>query len=76
MPVKSYIAYPIEGKKEELIDSIEKLPSCEVVPSENHEVIIIVTDALSKEDDEQIQANLKNIPSLMSLSMVAGFEVN
>ena len=41
MPIKSYLAHPHEGKKEELIVAISALTECEVIPAENIAVSLI-----------------------------------
>lgn len=76
MPIKSYIAYPSDGKKQELINVLNTIKECEVIPSENHKIIIVITETNSREEEKVIEAKLKDINSLMMLSMVAGFDTN
>ncbi|WP_196886047.1 chaperone NapD [Aureivirga sp. CE67] len=76
MPIKSYIAYPSEGKRQELIEALKEFEECEVIPSENHKIIIVVTETDSKEEEKVMEAKLKEVNSLMMLSMVAGFDTN
>ena len=43
MPIKSFILHFEEGKKEILLNELYKLENCEVIPAENHDVVVIVT---------------------------------
>lgn len=73
MPIKSYIAYPIEGKRNELITKLKSLPSCELKPALNEEIIIIVTDTLNHQQDHQLHDIIINLPELKHLTLVSGF---
>jgi len=72
MPVFSYLAYPVQGAKEQLIDELAALEYCEVTPSENEEVLILVTDTPDAETEKELQKKLKEIKSLESLGMTFG----
>jgi nitrate reductase NapAB chaperone NapD len=72
MPVFSYLAYPVQGAKERLIDELAALGYCEVTPSENEEVLILVTDTPDEETEKELQKKFKNIKSLESLGMTFG----
>ena len=73
MPIKSYIAQPHENRKDELIRSLSALPQCELLPAENKDVVIIVTDTKDQNEEEHIQHQLETIESLKLLTMVSGF---
>jgi nitrate reductase NapAB chaperone NapD len=72
MPVFSYLAYPVQGAKEQLIDELTALEYCEVTPAENEEVLILVTDTPNDETEKELQKKLKEIKSLESLGMTFG----
>ena len=72
MPVFSYLAYPVQGAKERLINELAALEYCEVTPSENEEVLILVTDTPDAETEKELQKKLKEIKSLESLGMTFG----
>ena len=72
MPVFSYLAYPVLGAKEQLIDELAALEYCEVTPSENEEVLILVTDTPNEETEKELQKKLKAVKSLESLGMTFG----
>lgn len=72
MPVFSYLAYPTSGAKEQLINELAALQYCEVTPSENEAVLILVTDTPDEETEKELQKKLKGIKSLESLGMTFG----
>ena len=72
MPIFSYLAYPVPGAKEQLVKDLAALNFCEVTPSENEEVLILVTDTPDEETEKQLQEKLKALKSLESLGMTFG----
>jgi nitrate reductase NapAB chaperone NapD len=72
MPVFSYLAYPIEGAKQELIKDLKALDYCEVMPAEKEEILILVTDTPDEDTEEALQEKLKKLKSLQSLGMTFG----
>ena len=72
MPVFSYLAYPIEGKKEGLLHDLEALEYCEAMAAENEEVLILVTDTPDEDKEKELQKKLKELKSLESLAMTFG----
>ena len=55
MPVFSYLAYPAQGAKEELLKDLAALEYCEVMPAENEELLILVTDTPDEEKEKVLQ---------------------
>ncbi len=74
MPIMSYIAYPACGKKAQLIEALQAIPSCEVIPATNRDILVVVTDTEDKQAEQVLQATLKNIPALQCLALVAGYD--
>ena len=72
MPVFSYLAYPAQGAKETLLTDLSALDHCEVIPSENEEILILVTDTPDEEKEKELQTKLKTLKSLESLGMTFG----
>lgn len=73
MPVFSYIAYPKAGGKAELIKCLSSLEPCRMVlPAENNDIVLIVTDTPDERAERQLQKQLKKIEPLQSLSMAFG----
>jgi nitrate reductase NapAB chaperone NapD len=72
MPVFSYLAYPVQGSKAQLLDDLAALDFCEVTPAEKKEVLILVTDTPDEKTEKELQKKLKEIKSLESLGMTFG----
>ena len=72
MPVFSYLAYPAQGAKEELLKDLAALEYCEVTPAENEELLILVTDTPDEEKEKVLQKKLEGLKSLQSLGMTFG----
>lgn len=76
MPVKSYLARPHEARFQELLNELSKLDGCEIIPSTNKEVVVLVTDTKNEIEDNALLMEINAVKSLKMLSMVSGFEVN
>jgi nitrate reductase NapAB chaperone NapD len=74
MPVFSYIAIPHQGAKERLCAELSELEYCEVVPADNQDVIVLVTDTPDELREQALQQILKGVTSLQSLSLTFGYE--
>ena len=72
MPVFSYLAYPKQGARDQLIKDLAALDYCEVTPADNAEILILVTDTPDDDQDKALQKRLKKLNSLESLGMTFG----
>lgn len=72
MPILSYLVLPQAGAMEQLCTDLSVMDCCEVIPADNEEVIVLVTDTPDEEAEKALQKTLKNLPSLQSLSMTFG----
>ena len=72
MPVFSYLAYPAQGAREELLKDLATLDYCEALPAENEEILILVTDTPDEKEEKELQKKLKELKSLESLGMTFG----
>lgn len=73
MPIKSYLAHPHSGKKMELMHALESIDCCEVIPAENKDLLILITDTNTNEEDDDLKAQLESVKSIKLLAMVSGF---
>jgi nitrate reductase NapAB chaperone NapD len=73
MPIKSYIAHPAEDKRNELIMKLREFSFCNIMPASNQEIVIVVTDTFSNEEDQVLYEKLLNLPELKHLTLVSGF---
>lgn len=72
MPVFSYLAYPHADSKDELINALTAINHCQVIPAENVDLVILVTDTPDDTTEQQLQDQLHGLPSLQELSMTFG----
>ena len=72
MPVFSYLAYPEQGAKNQLLKELLALNYCEVTPAKNEDIFILLTDTPDEDTEQQLQKKLKAIKSLQSLGMTFG----
>jgi nitrate reductase NapAB chaperone NapD len=72
MPVFSYLAYPVPGAKDELLNDLAALDYCEATPADNQEILILVTDTPDEDKEKELQKKLKKLKSLESLGMTFG----
>lgn len=73
MPIKSYLAHPHKGAKQQLVAAISALAQCDVYPAENEDLLIVVTETENKAEEKHLQEQLDAIDSLKLLAMVSGF---
>ncbi len=73
MPIKSYIAFPHSGEKNQLITALKSTENCEVMPSTNKDVIVLVTDTKNDQQEEKLQQILHSIKEIEHLNLVSGF---
>lgn len=73
MPIKSYLAHPIENKMDDLQNILSQIEACEVIPSKNQNLLIVVTETRDEEEEQQLQNTLEAIEEIQLLSLVSGF---
>ena len=66
----SYIAYPTKLGLEQLCTDLKKINGVDIERSENKEVVIVVTTFESKDEEERIEKELKDLSSLQCLALV------
>jgi len=72
MPIKSYLAYPRRGRRDELAAILRAVPGCQVIPALNRELVVIVTDTPDEAAEELLQDALTRVELLEGLALVAG----
>jgi len=73
MPIKSYLAHPHNGKKEELIKILSTLKQCDIIPAKNENVLVVVTETENEIQESILKQKLEAIDSLRLLALVSGF---
>ena len=72
MPILSYLVLPQAGAMDQLCTDLSSMECCEIIPSDNQEVVVLVTDTPDEETENRLQKSLKQLPSLQSMSMTFG----
>jgi len=72
MPILSYLVLPQAGAMEQLCTNLSAMEYCEIIPSDNEEVVVLVTDTPDDKTEKTLQKTLKTLPSLQSISMTFG----
>jgi hypothetical protein len=72
VPIKSYLAYPVRGRRGELVDALRTLGGCEVIPAINHDLVVVVTDTPDQAADDVLRDTLSRLEILEGLALVAG----
>jgi len=55
-----------------LTERLNREPGCEAIPSDNRELLILVTDTVGPEEEAALQEVLKTIPDIAGLSQTFG----
>lgn len=76
MPIKSYLAHPQDGKYNELLNELSRINGCDIIPSTNQEIAVLVTDTQNEIEDNKLLAQINAVGSLKMLSMVSGFDTD
>ena len=72
MPIKSYLAYPEHGRRDELAAALGRLHGCQVVRAINRDLLVLVTDTPDAAAEEALETALTSLQSLQGLALVAG----
>ncbi|MCB0713752.1 MAG: chaperone NapD [Ignavibacteriae bacterium] len=74
MPIMSYLVYPVEGGRGELMQSLELIDGCTVHTAKEHDLLVLVTDTEGVREEEDMQRALHEMESVAFLAMVAGYD--
>jgi len=72
MPIFSYLVIPKTDAFDTLHAELTALQWCEIIPAENKEIVILVTDTPDAATEKKLQEQLKGLDSLQSMSMTFG----
>jgi len=72
MPIFSFLAYPEKHIMKQLIQDLSQTPNCEVKPSDNKDVLILLLDTPDDKTGKDLINGIKKLESLQSLSMTFG----
>ena len=75
MPIKSYLIHAFEGKKDKLVEELNRLPQCQVNPATNQDVLVLVTDTPTVHAEKKLAQILESISEIKNMALVSGFDV-
>ena len=70
MAICSYLAYPMDGQRNELRKGIQAIKGCLVEEAQLHDLLIVLTETDSSVADQALQSELAKIKSLKCLALV------
>ncbi len=73
MPIFSYLAIPKKDARKSLCEELSALEHCQIIPADNQDVVVVVTDTPDDHIEKQLQHTIKSLPSLQSLSLAFGY---
>ena len=73
MPIFSYLAIPKKDSRESLCEELSALDHCQIIPADNQDVVVLITDTPDDHIEKQLQHTIKSLPSLQSLSLAFGY---
>lgn len=73
MPVKSYLAVPQPGKRQELIKTLENIEGVACESATNKDVIVVVTDTPGEAEDKLLFQQLNELQNIQVLTLVSSF---
>jgi len=72
MPIRSYIVVPAKGARDAVAERLNSIPACDVLPAENRDLVLLVTDTATKEEDDALRATVGNVEGVRSLVLTFG----
>lgn len=73
MPVKSYLAVPMTGKKDKMSSDINGIKGCETAPADNKDIVVVLTETATQEEDTLLYEKLRNLDTVQDLMLVSAF---
>jgi nitrate reductase NapAB chaperone NapD len=71
--IQSYLLYPERGKIQQVRDALARIPGCEVIPAENRDLLVVVTEALDAAAQTSLEDRLETLPGIECLALVSGW---
>jgi hypothetical protein len=73
MPIFSYLAIPKNGAGDLLCAELAKIEHCQIIPAENRDIVVLVTDTPDESTEKELQVKLEQLEWLHSLSLSFGY---
>jgi nitrate reductase NapAB chaperone NapD len=72
MAICSYLVIPRPGATAALADRLVALPGCEVVPSANRDLLVLVTDTPDREQENALRHRIERLEEIQALVLTFG----
>jgi nitrate reductase NapAB chaperone NapD len=72
MPICSYLVIPQRGSKGRVRERLSRLRGCDVVAAGNRDVLILVTETESLEEESDLRARVEAIDGIQALMLTFG----
>lgn len=73
MIIQSYLAFTGDGHVVRLAEELASIDGCEVIPAENQNVLVVVTEAEDEAAQKALELRLEAVEGLGCLAMVGGW---
>jgi nitrate reductase NapAB chaperone NapD len=67
MGVCSYLAIPRPGEREVLCRRLRAIPGCDVVPSTNRDLVVVVTDCPDSGSERALRGRIEAVDGIQAL---------
>lgn len=72
MAICSYVVIPQRGERDALCARLEALPGCDVVPSVNRDLIVLVTDTPDRDEETMLRDRIERLDGIQALVLTFG----
>lgn len=72
MPICSYLMIPEPGTKARVQERLDGIAGCEVVPAENRDILILVTETEDRTAEDALRARLETLDGVRALMQTFG----
>ena len=72
MPICSYLVIPEHGASQRVAGRLAALPGCDVVPAENRDVLVLVTDTPGFEEESALRREVEALDGIQALLLTFG----
>lgn len=72
MPICSYVVIPERGAADSVEDSLLAIPGCDVARAQNRDVLLLVTDTPSLDEEATLRASIEAMRGIQALLLAFG----
>jgi nitrate reductase NapAB chaperone NapD len=72
MPICSYLVIPEAGAARQVAGELSRIPGCEVVPAENHDLLVLITETSDPKQDQALRSRVEGLRGIEALMLTFG----